>query len=186
MKCSEIEKNIYLYNELSAHERAETDEHVRTCAACKGIMEQAIILQNVMKSHQAHTALMTNHAQMTRRIMDALDMVAESRNAPRHWFPFAFSMNALRYAMATLSLILVSIFIGEFSIGSDTLMLAEHRPGTPGGQTELNLASFNTAFLESKETDERPFMLLSECLSKCLQVRNGDCEACINKFAKPY
>lgn len=186
MKCRESEKNIYLYNELTARERADTDEHVRTCASCSLLMERVINFQNVMKSHRSHTPPMTNHAQMTRRIMDAFDNAAERRNAPRHWFAFDFNMNALRYGMAAVSFFLVALFIGQFSMGPDSLNVVKHNPRTSARRTELNLASFNTAFLKSKENDGRPLVLLWECVNKCLQPETRDCEACVNKFAKPF
>lgn len=186
MNCSESEKNIYVYNELTAHEREETDHHVKTCASCRRIMERVSILHNVMKSHQSHTPSMTNHAQMTHRIMDALNKVRGKRKSPWYWFAFDLNVNAVRSGMAVLSLLLVVTFIGEFSSESASVQLVKHYPRKPGEKTPLNLASFHAAFLQSKEKNVRSSMLMSECVNNCLQLESSDCEDCANKFAKPF
>jgi hypothetical protein len=186
MKCSETERNIYLYNELTARERAETDEHVKTCASCSHLMEHVVMFQNVIKSYQSHTPPMTSDAQLRQRILDALHKDAESKKARWRWFAPDLKLNALRYGMAVLSLFLAVMFIGEYSSGSEHPNVVKEYRLIGGEKAELNLASFNAALLESKELNRQPSTLLSHCVNTCLQLQDPGCKECANKFAKPF
>ncbi|HEX8040539.1 MAG TPA: zf-HC2 domain-containing protein, partial [Chryseosolibacter sp.] len=109
MNCREAEKRIYLYNELSPSEREETDAHLRTCSACRNIMEEVTRARNFVRTAPPAPAL-SDPARMTRRILDALPQSKPQRSRSLvYWSPGT----ALRYAMSGVSLFLIFTFVSE-------------------------------------------------------------------------
>ena len=186
MNCAESEKRIYLYNELTPQERYETDEHVKTCTSCSLLMQRAIIMRNSIKVHSAHTTPMANHAQMTRRIMDAVETVQRKKTPSSRFFTHSLSWNAFRVSMAVLSFLLVITFLGEYNREAQGQQFTKRYPATPGHKTELDLASFHTAFMAAKEEHNQHGTVLSECVNQCLTPSSPDCRECANKFVKPF
>lgn len=185
MKCRDIEKQIYLYNELTEREQKETDEHLKGCESCLRTMKEAILLKSVVTVHQSHSPVMPNQSLMTHRVMNAI--AAKQSKGPRFWEEVVSSLkvSALRYVMATLSILLVSIFVIESADQGEILQRQETSGAVLGSKTALDLASFHSAFYKKKKTQDRSRTEFATCIAECLHNANSGCEACTNKFMKP-
>jgi len=184
MNCSEAERRIYLYRELTDLEREEMQRHLKTCASCSRIMERAMEMQRMMPS-QHHDPPMMDESAMTRRIMNAVEELQKKKTSSV--FPHFFadlSINPLRYAMVAVSLFLVVAFVTEYSMESQSPLLMKRYPLVPGRKTELNSASFHDSFIAAKENNKGKEISLYECLVTCLNSQGTDCADCKNKFAK--
>jgi len=184
MKCTDFEKRIYLYDELTTREREQTNEHLKSCESCSHTMRHVTQLRNLVSSHRSHNPLIHDPSLMTRRIMNA---IAENQNeSPTLWEQVTSFLNLspMRYAMAAFSIFLVSMFVAESTNRSEILRAqTTHRIGQ-GPKTVLNLASFHSAFLKTKQAPEQSSTLFANCFS-CLRHAEAGCEPCTKKFVKP-
>jgi Zn-finger nucleic acid-binding protein len=79
MSCEEVEKNCWLYSELTPDERTELQRHVETCAACATTWQQASELRSIIDKARAHAPAPTHQAQLTHRILQALPTKSMAR-----------------------------------------------------------------------------------------------------------
>ena len=173
MKCSEAERRIYLYDELSVSEKNQTDVHLENCSSCQHLLERVNTMRKVVTAQDVPP--MSNHAQMTRRIMDAVLETGRRRIDDQAERASPFFLR-LRYVMAALSISLIVFFAGEYA-SLDSRRIVKHYP-IAAGQTQLNLASFHSAFFEAKGKQSMP-TLISHCVTDCL---HDDCSNCPEKF----
>jgi hypothetical protein len=185
MNCSEAERRIYLYRELTEGEREETRLHLETCASCSQLMERTREMQRVMRSKYPDPP-MVDKSLLTRRIMNAVEKLQKKKSSSvfRGLFAEPFH-NPLRYAMAALSLFLIVAFVSEYSMENKTSLLQKQYRQVPGRKTELNSASFHDAFIAAKEKNKGNTMSLYECVVNCVSSQDPDCAYCKNKFGNP-
>ncbi len=182
MNCRDAEKRIYLYRELSASEREETDAHVRACSACRRIMEGVTLARNIARTASPPPAL-PDPARMTAEILSALPQSQQKTSSA--FMPF-FSWspgNRLRYGMATISLFLIFTFVSEYNQDSSFRRPTKRYHGA-ARRIELNTASFHQAFLATKEKNNNTAPLY-ECVVNCLQTQGTVCTDCGIKLSKP-
>lgn len=184
MKCPEAEEKIHLYRELSPVECEQVDEHLRTCTSCRQIMSRVINMQQMIAGSGREVPSMANEAQMTHRIMDALQGIQKEKTTRWEGILQRLQTSAVRYGMAALSFTLVIFFIAEYAGGENMATVTKFDPQHPGKKTELNIASFHTAFFSARENDRQTSTLISECVTGCLQSQNPECTKCLDKFAK--
>lgn len=184
MKCPEAEEKIFLYRELTAADRENIDEHLKTCMLCRQTMSSAIDMQDVIACGKADVPSMTNEAQITRRIMDAIQETQKRQILNWEKILRSFQASSLRYGMSALSFALVMFFIAEYAGGENMATVTKSYPQHPGMKTELNIASFHTAFFSARDDGRQTSTLISECVTGCLQSQDPDCKKCVKKFAK--
>lgn len=185
MKCEEIEKRLFLYEELTDRERQETDRHLSQCSSCSAIMKQVNAMHRVIASQRDKIQPMNNEAQMTHRIMNAVEKTQEKRVKVWEILNQRISLTPLRYGMTALSFFLLMFFLGEYANDGRNLKIVKMHPGSPGKKTELNLASFHSAFLAARESNAPSSKLISACVENCLQSQVPECNECSDKFTKP-
>ena len=185
MKCEEIEKRLFLYKELTDRERQETDRHLSQCSSCSAIMEQVNTMHRVIASQRDKIQPMRNAAQMTHRIMDAVKNTGNKKINMWEVLHQRISLAPLRYGMTALSLFLLIFFLGEYANDGRNLRISKIHPGNPAKKTELNLASFHSAFLAARESNISSSKLISACVENCLQSQLPECNECSGKFTKP-
>lgn len=188
MKCSEFEKQIYLYDELTSHQREEIDAHVSTCSHCMQTLNGVRRMRRVVALHPSETPSLRNHAEMTRRIMDAVGQMQQEKRSlferMAEYLRQAQMQEQVRYYMAVLSVLLIAVFLIEYSNGNEQpKIVKQYQVADP--KTELNLASFHTLFLEARTENRKASVEISDCLARCLKVSTHDCKECADKFAKP-
>jgi hypothetical protein len=108
MNCKEIEKGIYLYDELTESEKIIVAEHVQQCGACKKLFEAVQLHQSAIHSLARHKPQPENYSRLTSNIMQAIDVQA-SQNVFTEFFEGLF----VRYAFVAVSLALVLFFFVE-------------------------------------------------------------------------
>jgi hypothetical protein len=178
MNCREAEERIYLYEELSPREREQTDLHIKTCAACKQISDRAKTLREMT----AATAkpVLPDSAAMTRRIMSVVQQKVPGRAMTLGKFFQVPYINALRYSMAALSLLLLFSFVQEYNMGVQVSgpVRSSHNTGAV-----LNTTSFREA-LETARKKNSHTSSLYDCITKCLQTHDAICSDCRIAFTK--
>src|SRR5688500_15668189 len=98
MNCSEAERRMYLYRELTDREREETQQHLKTCASCSRIMEGASELQRTIRSQYADPPPMIDESVMTRSIMNTIEELQQKKSSSVFRSLFANRVNnPLRY-----------------------------------------------------------------------------------------
>lgn len=182
MKCSEFERRIYLYRELTPQEREETDLHLETCQACRMVKEALNNVERITALHRNQTSARTPEARMTDRVMSA---IRNSKENNAGWLDKMLQgsiLSSARYGMAAVSLTLTVLFIIEYTNAGKASLLVNERRIITGETAELNLASFHSAFLKAKEADRQKTHPLTECLANCLEKQTEECDQCANKF----
>jgi predicted anti-sigma-YlaC factor YlaD len=115
MDCKEIEKEIYLYSELSATERATVDTHVHQCKSCKklfdGLKSYHVVVQKIANDRPQPE----NFSRLTSSIMQAIDTPSNETG-----FSKFFERLLVRYAFMAASLLLVIFFFVEQQIHRGT------------------------------------------------------------------
>lgn len=185
MKCQEVERRIYLYQELSDRERKETDMHLTECSACSAIMERVNATHNLIASQRNKIHPMNNEAQMTRRIMNAVEKTGETKMSLWEILLQRIALTPLRHGMAALSFFLLMFFLSEYANDGRNLRIVKMHRGDPGKKTELNLASFHSAFLAARENTGPSSKLIWACVENCVHSQAPDCGECADKFMKP-
>lgn len=184
MKCPEFEKRICLYDELTPRERNETDEHLKNCIQCTQLMERMDLMRKVVSVHRSDSPTLPNHAAMTRRIMSSVEQMQHKKRATVTQMLRTLMLAPLRYQMAIFSILLVVFFVREYTAGSAHMKVSIPYAAHPGPKTELNLASFHSAFLQTR-TEKRSSSSLADCIQSCRHMSAADCKECANQFVKP-
>jgi hypothetical protein len=102
-------ENIYLYDELDAAEQEKVNDHVRTCAACRSLLEQVKANRALIRIVAERHTQPPNASALTSSIMQAI----AKENTHSHWLPVLFEKFYLRYAMVAMSLVLIGWFATE-------------------------------------------------------------------------
>ena len=191
MKCSAWEQKIYLYDELSTHEQQEIDAHVTTCAHCMQAQERVRAMRNAMTLLRVQEPSLANHAAMTRRVMDAVGDTPQKTHSPFERFVSRYVQKfkvedvvKVRYHMAALSFLLAAFFVLEYYADGKQMEVFKHYPTRPP-TTELDLAAFHSAFLQTKKENKQASTGLSDCIARCLNTSTSGCKECAGKFSKP-
>jgi hypothetical protein len=179
MKCHDVERGIFLYEELTEGERQEVDEHILNCASCRKTMEHANAADQLIRRHRANTPPLRNAAAMTQRIMVAVGARKE-RGTVRTSHGQRFFMPAFRYAMAALSLVLAISFVVESAGSGDMPELHKRYPDISSDKPLLNVAAFRSAWVHTRDSRQQSTML-SRCVASCPKE---ECEDCANIFSK--
>jgi len=178
MKCSEAERRIYLYTELTSIERDETVQHLLTCAACRKIMDRAtntrLILRDVSQAH----AEIPNKDIMVARVMQRVQEIQQKKRAPFGTFFSNPIQNPVRYGMAAISVFLLIAFVREYNTSVQTPSSnVSHRVET-GEKVELNSASFHDLLIAPKEKNQNHTTSFYDCVMRCLHTDDANCEDC--------
>jgi hypothetical protein len=179
MNCREAERRIYLYTELSSREREQTDLHIDKCVACKQLSDRAKTLRELTSA--TATPEPPDPAAMTRRIMNAVQESTHRRTLTLPEFLRVPYVNAVRYGMAALSLLLVFSFEQEYNRGVQVSGPVRLYHST--GPAVLNTMSFGESLKTAKERNNRTSSLY-ECITKCVQAQDAICSDCRIAFTK--
>jgi predicted anti-sigma-YlaC factor YlaD len=111
MKCREVEKRIYLYEELTTAERKLVDDHINQCEACSKLIEQVFRSQTVIKKAKLHQPELQNPHRLTQRVMNEIEQ-EKDQSFFKVWVTYLNSL-LFRYAISTVSIFLIAFFIYE-------------------------------------------------------------------------
>jgi anti-sigma factor RsiW len=112
MSCEKCLQNIYLYDELSPEAREVIDEHVRSCAECRTLLED-VQQQSVWVKHASQARPEPAHP---RQLTDVI-LVRIERRTPRATVVMRLlaplDLLFVRYALAAVSVGLLVLFVSE-------------------------------------------------------------------------
>ena len=151
MNCSEFEKRIYLYREISAAERKIADEHIALCESCSAIASR--VLQQQERIHKIRTVkpAIKDPEWLTQRIMNAVERKAKPVSLFNGMTSFLDHL-FVRYAFSALSILLVALFYFEQQ---------NTNPAQPVAKVEikqgpiLNTSAFLKTHLMSRQKKEK-------------------------------
>ena len=182
MKCSSIEKQIYLYPELNDREREETDRHVAACASCRKLFERVNDERDVLQKALRIDPVVPDQAALTSRVMSAIHAGNQSNRSILRNLWRDIRQSPLRYAMMALSLILIVTFISEATIPSDrpftTRIVKNVDHAVTLNSASLYQASEAAAGKETRST----FWSVYECIVKCPDPALAYCSDCFSKY----
>jgi hypothetical protein len=184
MNCSEAERRIYLYKELTPREQEETQRHIATCMSCKEIMDRVKSARIILRPISQTRTDMPDKGVMAARVMNAVRKMQQKKQVQSNIFPSNVFIHTLRYAMAALSLFLLVAFVNEQDMEIMTPPLQLNSSLEDGQKPELNSASFHDALIAVKEKNKNHPRSLYDCVMLCVSIGDADCKDCGIKTEK--
>lgn len=152
MKCSEVEKRIYLYRELNEAQRKQADEHIAQCASCRSLATQAFHHQELIKNIRPIKAVVNNPEWLTRQIMNVVER-KEKRVSFFDDIVTLLDSLFVRYAFSLASLLLIGFFVVEQQRPDYTPPVAQINMEQQQG-TVLNMNTVSNTYLKQRESKE--------------------------------
>ena len=112
MKCTEIERMIYLFGELEENERRMVNQHIATCISCEKLHERQQEYRSAIKKFAA-TSPIANKGRLTDQIMAAI----EKKETRSHvdLLERVLLTSPAKFSLAAVSLFLFMFFISEIN-----------------------------------------------------------------------
>lgn len=151
MNCSEFEKRIYLYQELTSAERKITDEHVARCESCRAMVSLLLQQQEIIRKAKPLKPLINDPEWLTQRIMNSVER-KEKHVSQLDGIKSFLDNLFVRYAFSAISVLLITFFFIEHQNVSRVQMVAkvEIKQGTI-----LNTSNFLKTHLKSRQHREK-------------------------------
>jgi hypothetical protein len=166
MRCEKYERDIYLYDELSPEAREVIDEHVRTCTACRSLLEEV----HQQSAWVKHASQPRPAAAQPQRLTNAI--LAQIEQPRTSWVTTLLApldLLFVRYSLAAVSLGLLVFFVTEQQHGSPVIQ------SIPGPAASATLDT-NT-FLQPHTPGKRQRQPAAPSWYQCLHD-----ESCANMF----
>ncbi len=148
MNCGDFEKSIYLYEELTLLERKRLDEHINHCEACSQLADQNIHSQALIKKVSLHKPEPGSPHQLAQRIMNAVDK--EKSTSILNVLTAFVDSHFVRYAIGAVSVFLISFFIYEQQVPSNSIPTGKIRSDFQQG-TVLDMGKFMSTYAKQRE-----------------------------------
>lgn len=147
MSCTEIEKQIVLFTELTGDEQAKVLAHLSSCKNCSEFFESVRYINNlVLKASKVNLELEDSFL-LTNNIMARIETEESNRRSLFDTLFPKFEFTYVKYAMATLSFLLIVSF-GIEQMESPTVN--EVASGNPSKKVVLNRKTFQEELSKSK------------------------------------
>jgi len=140
MNCSDFEKRIYLYRELTAKEKEYTDQHIAQCEWCSELATRVFQAQELITKISTQRVDAQDPRQLIRKIMNSIDRT-ERRVSPLDGITSFLDNLFVRYVFSVASLLLIILFFYEQQ-GTDRIDPAVEMARTeikPGTVLDMNL-----------------------------------------------
>lgn len=151
MNCSEFEKRIYLYQELTIAERKITDEHVARCESCRALAWLLLQQQEIIRKAKPLKPVINDPEWLTQRIMNSVERKEKPVSQLDGIKSFLDNL-FVRYAFSAISVLLITFFYIEHQDISRSQMVA--RVDIKQG-TILNTSNFLKTHLKSRQHREK-------------------------------
>lgn len=151
MNCSEFEKRIYLYQELTSAERKITDEHIARCESCRAMVSLLLQQQEIIRKAKPLKPVINDPEWLTQRIMNSVER-KEKHVSQLDGIKSFLDNLFVRYAFSAISVLLITFFFIEHQNVSRVQMVAkvEIKQGTI-----LNTGNFLKTHLKSRQHREK-------------------------------
>ena len=136
MNCNECEEKIWTYRERSSLEQKQVDEHLKECANCRTLMEEAMQFNRQIAEAKTPSPRPQNAAALTERIMESLP--AEQKVSSTTLVVERLSQPWIQYPMRMAAMVLILFFVREsFSTTIQSKIISEEK-----NTIELNTIEF--------------------------------------------
>ena len=160
MKCKKTHRQIHLFTELTDQERAEVLNHINQCKECMALAESMKFVNNIIQRSANAPIDSSNLAQMTNRIMSAIDTPEAQTLHLFEWVWRFIELRQIKWSMAVISFFLISLLVTEqFQVFLKTNPNSLTQNSSNG--IVLNPIGFQSALNKHKQTTR--FKLLSSC-----------------------
>jgi predicted anti-sigma-YlaC factor YlaD len=151
MSCSEFEKRIYLYQELTSAERNITDEHVARCESCRAMASLLLQRQEIIRKAKSIKPVIHDPEWLTQRIMNSIERKEKPVSQLDGIKSFLDNL-FVRYAFSAISVLLIAFFFIEHQAVNRAQIVAnaEIKQGTI-----LKTSNFLKAHLKSRQNREK-------------------------------
>lgn len=156
MRCSNFEKNIFLFKEASEAQQDALRLHLKNCKSCERLFQQTMQMERLVKEVASQKITSANTAKLTSRIMERIPL----QSSPG-WLDHALDLlqnTFIKTALATISTILLITFSVEFF--NDTPP-AKYQNSITSGFAILN----STLFKEETVRQRSKPKFFAECIS---------------------
>lgn len=189
MKCHEVKKHIYLYDELTDEERALVIRHIEGCSACRESFKFFQDQQLLVKEAASERPVLNDPMQMTSRIMSSIEKKKVKKYAGVDSIMSYFDWGLVRYGMAALSVMLIVFFLTEQNVQG-----AEGGMSTDTNKAKRSTSGWTFSMTSLQEIVNRGKVVRNESpesIYDCIkQWQSGDdkalCRECKNKYYKLY
>ena len=184
MTCDRIKEHIYLYEELSNDDRAKVNDHVANCAQCAMVFTKFEEQQSLISKASSWQEPLDQPEKMTEHIMNAIGG-RESKLPSIDMLLGQINLTPVRYALACLSLILITLFTWEYNQEGIGNSYANKTVATPLSKNTIALNS-GKIFQRIQQRKKQPQALsLYDCFKKCRDTGTLElCNSCKSRFGK--
>lgn len=191
MKCSEYEKLIYLYWELSDDEKLELDTHISSCASCSAsfaqIQRDRSMVDKLMK--RIPDEFKNENPFLTSKVITAIQRESEKAKISiiEQFLP-VFSFRPLRYALAVASLAIVVFFLVEIDpINHTKNAVSMYKQRQVIETVQLNSSAFRERIknsIRNPEAQAASAFSFAGCLKECRDEQKNSCRECVSRYNK--
>jgi len=171
MSCTEIEKQIILFSELTQKEQAIVNNHVQKCEACAKFYESQVSVNNLIGKGAGIQPEPRDPSRLTHNIMAAIKVQEQRRTKIFDLDSFPVPYSFARYGMAAISVGLLILF------GTELLATNRFEQTAMRSVIEsivLNRRDFQEKLFHTKSMSN--FSLASQCSSPFNIIKiNEDC-----------
>jgi len=184
MKCSTVEKWIYLFDELEEEDRVTVNRHIASCLSCQkvylGMRDEKDLLRRTLVPPD-----ITNHARLTSSIMAAINREDNQRVSVFDLAAWYFS-KPMQYSLLTLSLFLGIFFYVQYNQSTRLVSSGSYSHSNQKAATvELNSSLFYQEFNRTKQSGISPAAFsIHQCIQACQKLNTSECFACKSRLTK--
>ena len=180
MKCLNAERNIFLFGELEEQEKQETLIHIASCERCARLYEETKTTTRVVT--KAFAPPEPDTLKLTNLIMGKVEMLERKQKTVFDQLFDYFELKPVRYALATISLVLLISFADQLFAPSFTTITKR----MPGNRTVKIDEGFYAGLVKRSASMKADLthVSLDFCFKVCANPENEQCTACIQKYTK--
>jgi hypothetical protein len=170
MKCKEIEKIIFIYEEASIAERERVTDHIASCASCSTLFAQ-LRQQHELMNQFFPAPPLEYPDQFTRKVMDQI----QKRDPSIHSLTEPLvSLFSLRIVCTFLSVVMLAFFMYELNPEKQV-------SSSSAAADEEHILNTTAFFLNVKE--KKSNSSFSDCVKICqTENESPECKACIERI----
>jgi hypothetical protein len=183
MKCTEVQKDIHLFDELDGSMQQQVMAHLNTCADCKRVFDDAARSRQLIRRMPPAIHSLVDSRKFTDKVMRS---IRDLQQQP-HGSSFIevlldyLSLRSVKYSMALLSIISIGFFVKELTQNTEPKEATRHTQMAPSDPVKLNTASFFQQFQKVKNEGQTRASI-SQCLIDCRHSPQADCSSCKTKY----
>lgn len=158
MNCEKANKQLYLFTELTDHERDQVIQHMAGCMQCKELAESLEQMNDVIVRIRKVAAEPTDSFVLTNKIMSEVRTSDHKPFRLYETFLRFIESNQVRWTLVGVSMVLIFLFALEQTKSSETKRMYSVALPVSSNTTILNAKNFQTQlnrYREIKKADRK-------------------------------